>query len=151
MEGFSKYFTFEALTSTSHQSQLYRNREESRPFIKSGQRLSMLLEEIRELLGGRPIKVSSGFRGVTLNRSVGGSEKSKHLKFEAADVIPTHLSVEEAFNIIKKNKDDFTNLRRVIIEKVGGKEWLHIEAKTDQNEKQVFASIGEDRKYKVVG
>lgn len=150
MEGFSKYFTFEELTTTSHQAELYRNREEAKPFVLAGKRLSKLLESIRDLLGGRPVKITSGFRGATLNRKIGGAAKSKHLKFEAADIIPTHVSVEEAFERIKAARDDLPDLRRVIIEQIGGKEWLHIEVKMSPDEPQVFAIMTDTIKYKVV-
>ena len=150
MDSFSKFFTFEALTHTSHQAQLYRNREEAKQFINAGKRLSKLLESVREVLGNRPIKVTSGFRGETLNHSIGGATKSKHLKFEAADIVPTHIGVSEAFKILMDERDNLPDLRRVIIEKIGGKEWLHVEVKMEPNEKQVFALIGEDRKYKEV-
>jgi zinc D-Ala-D-Ala carboxypeptidase len=151
MEGFNKFFTFEQLTVTSHQSELYRNREESKPYLLAGKRLSKLLGSIREILGDKPIKVTSGFRGETLNRKVGGAKASKHLKFEAADIVPIHTDVQTAFNTIMKRRNELPDLRRVIIEKIGGKEWLHVEVKMDAKEDQVFASIGDDGKYRVIG
>lgn len=150
MEGFSKFFTFDDLTKTSHTNLLSKNREEAKAFILAGKRLSKLLESIRKLLGDKPIAVSSGFRGESLNKAVKGASKSKHLKFEAADIVPTSMSVTKAFETIQKEAKSLPDLRRVIIEKIGGKEWLHVEVKMDASEKQVFASIGDDGKYKVI-
>lgn len=44
-----------------------------------------LLEQVRKLLGGNAILVSSGFRGQALNAAVGGSKTSDHMRGEAAD------------------------------------------------------------------
>lgn len=43
------------------------------------------LDPIRELWG-KPIGVNSGFRSRELNRAVGGSSASQHLRGEAADI-----------------------------------------------------------------
>lgn len=44
-----------------------------------------LMEEVRKLLGGLPIIISSGYRSEALNRAVGGSRVSDHLRGEACD------------------------------------------------------------------
>jgi hypothetical protein len=43
------------------------------------------MEEVRRLLGERPISVSSGYRCPALNRAVGGSRTSAHLSGHAVD------------------------------------------------------------------
>ena len=43
------------------------------------------LEEVRTLLGNKPISINSGYRGPTLNRAVGGSSTSAHCLGFAAD------------------------------------------------------------------
>lgn len=47
--------------------------------------LAARLEQVRRLLGGLPITVSSGFRSPALNRAVGGAPNSAHLDGLAAD------------------------------------------------------------------
>lgn len=44
-----------------------------------------LMEEVRKLLGGKPIIVTSGYRGAALNKAIGGSRVSDHLRGEACD------------------------------------------------------------------
>ena len=44
-----------------------------------------LMEQIRTLLGNRPITISSGFRCVELNQAVGGSMTSEHMTGDACD------------------------------------------------------------------
>lgn len=43
-----------------------------------------VLEPVREHFG-KPIRISSGYRGPKLNRAIGGSRTSQHMKGEAAD------------------------------------------------------------------
>ena len=46
-----------------------------------------VLEPLRELLGGWPIHVNSGYRCADLNRLVRGSETSQHMRGQAADIV----------------------------------------------------------------
>lgn len=43
------------------------------------------LERVRDLLGGRPIVVSSGYRSAAVNRAAGGEKTSAHLSGWAID------------------------------------------------------------------
>ena len=49
--------------------------------------VALALEQIRELLGNRPIHVTSGFRCTEVNTRVGGAPDSAHLYGYAADFI----------------------------------------------------------------
>jgi hypothetical protein len=53
-------------------------------------RLRSLCEAVVEPLRRRfgPLRINSGFRCEKLNRAVGGSEKSQHMRGEAADLVP---------------------------------------------------------------
>lgn len=46
------------------------------------------LEELREALGNKPLRIISGLRCPAHNKAVGGIPKSKHVKGTAADVRP---------------------------------------------------------------
>jgi zinc D-Ala-D-Ala carboxypeptidase len=48
-------------------------------------RTANLLEQVRSLLGNRPIYVSSWYRSVRLNAAVGGAARSQHMTGCAAD------------------------------------------------------------------
>lgn len=135
--------------STRYPHAVEANRKEAMKFINAGKRLSKLMESIRLFLDV-PLKESSGFRGETLTKAGKFSSTSKHTKFEALDVVPIGMSVDDAFDLIKDNADKFHDLRRVIKEKLGGKEWLHIEVKMSPDEPQVFAIMTDTIKYKVV-
>lgn len=151
MEGFSKYFTFENMTnSISYPHTVEANRKEAMKYIRAGKRLSKMMESIRLFLDV-PMKESSGFRGKTLTKAGKFAEGSTHTKFEALDCVPIGMDVDEAFEKIKAERHLFPDLRRVILEKKGGKEWLHLEVKMMCDEPQVFAMITDTIKYKVVG
>lgn len=45
------------------------------------------LEELRALLGGRPIRINSGVRCAAHNRAVGGVRESLHVAGKAADIV----------------------------------------------------------------
>lgn len=49
------------------------------------QRLAELMEQVRDVLGGVPVLISSGYRSAALNAAVGGSATSAHLLGLAAD------------------------------------------------------------------
>lgn len=155
MQGFSEYFTFEALTKSDRYPHLVeQNRIEAKPFMLAGKRLSKMLESVRIFLGV-PIIDSSGFRGKTLTTAGKWSTTSKHTKFEAYDGIPKGMSVEDAFDLIVKNRDKFPDLRKVIIESVVIKgvlkKWLHMEVKMNADEPQTFWATNDGKNYTKVG
>lgn len=147
MERFSKYFTFENMTkSASYPETVEANRKEALEYIDSGIKLSMLLEKIRLFLG-IPLIETSGFRGKTLTEAGNFSKTSSHTRFEACDVVPKGMKAKEAFNRIKGHYDKFPELRKVILEQVNGKEWLHIEVKTKAEDKLAFYTTDDGRNY----
>jgi zinc D-Ala-D-Ala carboxypeptidase len=61
------------------------------PLSESATRFNALktmwqLEALRHALGDRPLSISSGFRSIPCNRSVGGASNSQHLYGNAADL-----------------------------------------------------------------
>ena len=50
-------------------------------------KMAALMEEVRKVLGSRPISVSSGYRSPAVNKAVGGSRTSDHLSGSACDFI----------------------------------------------------------------
>ena len=50
-------------------------------------RTAARMELVRTILGGKPILITSGYRSPPLNRAVGGSKTSAHMRGEAADFI----------------------------------------------------------------
>ncbi len=60
-----------------------------------------VLEPLREAYG-KPIDINSGYRCPALNRAVGGSRTSQHLKGQACDLVgATHGDLIKLFNLIQ--------------------------------------------------
>lgn len=139
-------FTFDELTSTSHNELLEANRESAKAFMKQLKYVAGTLEEIRAVLGV-PLRVTSGFRNNALNKAVGGSPTSGHTKGLCADIVPIGMTVTAGFEIILARKDECRSLKKCIIEKVRGSEWLHIETKTEVNQPQQFFTTTNGKSY----
>jgi hypothetical protein len=135
---YSPYFTFMELTdSTSHPELVEKNREDAIKYQNSGMKLSILLESIRHVLGDKPLKVDSGFRNEALNLAVGSKAiNSKHTLFEACDIVPSGMSIKEAFAaLMVAHKDGLLpDLRKVLQEG----SWLHCEVSTSVGDYRGF-------------
>ena len=142
----TEHFSFEELTSTSHDELLESNRKIAEGYTKQLKYVAGTLEEIRAVLGV-PLRVTSGFRSSQLNRLVGGSPTSGHTKGLCADVIPVGVDVVEAQKKIIANKDKCPSLKKCILEMVKGSEWLHVEAKTEANQPTQFFVTTNGRTY----
>ena len=143
----SKNFTFEELTnSTSHHELVGQNMIDARGYEKQLKYTASTLEEIRVVLGV-PMKITSGFRNVALNKAVGGSPTSGHTKGLCADFIPIGMDVNDAFELIQFNKDKCPSLKKCIYESVRGSKWLHIETKIEANQPQQFFTTTNGKSY----
>lgn len=96
MTQLSPHFTYEELTITSHR-QFDNTPTEHEKCIIDGKettvnavanlpRLAAFLEELKVVLGGKPIMINSGFRSEAVNNAVGSSNKSDHRRGCAADI-----------------------------------------------------------------
>lgn len=139
-------FTFNELTSTSHNELLEANRESANAFMKQLKYVAGTLEEIRAVLGV-PLRVTSGFRNNALNKAVGGSPTSGHAKGLCADFIPIGLDITDAFAMIQNSRDKCPSLKKCIFESIKGARWLHIEAKTEANQPTQFYTTTNGKNY----
>lgn len=121
----SKHFTLEELLVTEHKDLRPLQKEEVKPYMNNLYVLcNYILEPIRAYYG-KAITVTSGFRGNTLNKRVGGSLTSQHCLGEAADILVKSKTVDEVFEDIRKGKINIC-YRQLIKEKINGKFWIHI-------------------------
>lgn len=125
-----KYFTLKELTKTNHKIKNIPNQEQL-------ENIHYLVKEVldpaRAILG-HPITVSSGFRNPEVNRAVGGSSTSQHLKGEAADLTCYDNSV--LFDILKE-LDNYDQL----IWEYGTDEspaWVHVSTTKKINRKEIL-------------
>ena len=61
------------------------------------------LERVRAVLG-RPIHISSGYRGPAVNSAVGGSKTSAHLRGLAADIVVPGVSSLNVARLLQANR-----------------------------------------------
>lgn len=138
----SPHFTFEELTNTSHTEYLEKNRAYGRKNIVELKDHADFLEMVRDLLGC-PLIISSSVRCPELNKAVGGAKTSQHMKCEASDIIPVGMTVPEAFEKIYNSNLLYDQL---ILERSGGKEWVHISYVGYINRKEALVYDG--KRYK---
>jgi len=95
------HFTLEELTFTDHRE--FDNTPNDQE-LENLKRLSLFLEEVKKLLGGKAIMVNSAFRSEEVNRAVGSTDKSQHRLGCACDFrVPNMTPDEVVKEIINSN------------------------------------------------
>ena len=98
-----------------------------------------LFEPIRELLGGVPLKVNSGFRCTALNIAVRGVATSQHVKAQALDMFPKNMSVKDAFEKIEASNLVWDQL--ICEHDSKGSIWLHASITNGHNRRDVIPNL----------
>jgi zinc D-Ala-D-Ala carboxypeptidase len=75
-------FTLAELTITDHRE--FDNTPDEKS-LENLKRLAIFLEEVKTLLNGRAVMITSGYRSAPVNAAVGSKEKSQHRVGCAAD------------------------------------------------------------------
>jgi len=93
----SEHFTLEELTATSHRE--FDNTPNATE-IANLTRLAATLEQVKTLLGGKPVMINSGFRSKQVNDSVGSKDTSQHRIGCAADIRVPGMTPSEVVKAI---------------------------------------------------
>jgi len=106
----SEHFTLEELTHTDHRTLDNTPTEQEKCIIDGKEvlvnavanlpRLAAFLEEVKTVLGGKPIMVNSAFRSEAVNDAVGSSNKSDHRRGCAADIRVPGMTPDEVVRAI---------------------------------------------------
>jgi putative chitinase len=91
------HFTLEELTHTDHRT-LDNTPNETE--LANIQRLAEFLEELKTLLGGKPIMVNSAFRSKAVNDAVGSKDTSQHRIGCAADIRVPSMTPDEVVKAV---------------------------------------------------
>ena len=90
-------FTLEELTHTDHRE--FDNMPDADE-LANLYRLADFLEQVKVVLGGKPIMINSAFRCAEVNKAVGSSDKSQHRHGCAADIRVPGMTPDEVVTAI---------------------------------------------------
>lgn len=131
----SEHFTLYQLTRTDHADLQEENRHVTADETLRLTCVAELLEKCRAILGCE-LDIHSGRRYLELNKRVGGSDRSQHLKSEAADFSPAGPDSEESIvdawqRLVTAARSGALKFGQLIVEsdgvgREGRKFWIHI-------------------------
>ena len=93
----SPHFTLDELTHTDHRE---IDNSPTQDEISNLQQLANFLEEVKTVLGGKPIMISSGFRCKAFNDAVGSKDSSQHRTGFAADFRVPGMTPDEVVRAV---------------------------------------------------
>lgn len=113
----SANFTLEELTHTDHREfDNIPNEAETDNLI----RLANFLEEVKTVLGGKPVMINSAFRSKAINDAVGSSDKSQHRIGCAADIRVPSMTPDQVVRAVVASDLEFDQIIREF------DRWTHI-------------------------
>ena len=113
----SAHFTLDELTHTDHRDLDNTPNEHELENLK---RLAAFLEEVKTVLGGKPIMVNSAFRSKAVNDAVGSKDTSQHRVGCAADLRVPGMTPDEVVKAVIASKIGYDQVIREF------DRWTHI-------------------------
>ena len=117
------HFTLEELTHTDHRA---LDNTPNDAELENLKRLAEFLEQIKEVLGGKPIMVNSAFRSKAVNDAVGSKDTSQHRIGCAADIRVPAMTPDQVVRAIIASGLGFDQVIREFSDPVMGGGWTHI-------------------------
>ena len=130
----SDHFSLDEFTASQEATRHSISNTPSEKVVENLRMLAALLEQVRELLGGGAIRISSGFRSLALNRHIGSNDTSAHIRGWAADF--TCPSFGSPITVAKKIAESNLKFDQLICE---GNAWVHISC-DPQNRRQLLTA-----------
>lgn len=135
----TEHFTIEELSRSETATRKGIDNHIPHEYLPNAKRVAQTLEIIRAHFG--PVRVTSCYRGVELNRIIGGSNTSAHCRAMAADFeIEGHANIEVA-RWCAENIKDYDQ----VIYEFGPTGWVHI-GLADKPRRQQLTAIKEKGK-----
>jgi len=129
----SPHFTLEELTFTDHRE--FDNTPNDQE-LANLVRLADFLEQVKTLLGGKPIMINSAFRSEEVNRAVGSKDTSQHRHGCAADFRVPGMTPDEVVQAIMASDLEYDQCIREF------DRWTHISIpNTEDAEPRTMALI----------
>ena len=122
----SPHFSLEELTVTDHREFTNEPNDLEKNNLK---RLAELLEQVKRLLGDKPIMVNSGFRSKQVNDAVGSSDRSQHRVGAACDFRVPGMTPNEVVKAVIASDIPYDQIIREF------DRWTHISVPNEPNGK----------------
>ena len=122
----TEHFTLEELTVTDHRE---LNNEPSEYEKANLMRLAEFLEQVKTVLGGKPIMVNSAFRSEAVNNACGSKNTSQHRLGCAADLRVPGMTPDEVVKTIIASELQYDQIIREF------DRWTHISVPNSPNDK----------------
>ena len=122
----TEHFTLEELTVTDHRE---LNNEPSEYEKANLMRLAEFLEQVKTVLGGKPIMVNSAFRSEAVNNACGSKNTSQHRLGCAADLRVPGMTPDEVVKAIIGSDLQYDQIIREF------DRWTHISVPNSPNDK----------------
>ncbi len=147
----SKNFTLAELTKSNTATRLgISNTPDKEGIHKLRLLATELLQPLRNAVGA--LRVTSGYRSESLNKAIGGSNKSQHTKCEAVDlqfVKRGRMDNMKIFNAIINHAIEFD---QIILEFGGATadkdsdypDWIHVSWKVTGNRRQILVAYKDE-------
>jgi uncharacterized protein YcbK (DUF882 family) len=97
MTRLTEHFTLEELTVTDHREFDNTPNDVEKANLE---RIALFLEQVKEVLGGKPIMVNSAFRCKQVNDAVGSKDTSQHRIGCAADIRVPSMTPDEVVKAV---------------------------------------------------
>lgn len=107
------HLSLEGLTKTGKHQGI--NNEPPHELAGNALKLAEKLEQAMKIIG--VFDVNYAFRSLALNAACKGSDTSVHLEFLAADILPRGMSIEDAFNMLVRDRVFMSDVDQIIIER----------------------------------
>jgi hypothetical protein len=122
----SPHFSLEELTVTDHREFTNEPNDLEKNNLK---RLAELLEQVKRLLGDKPIMVNSAFRSKQVNDAVGSSDRSQHRVGAACDFRVPGMTPDEVVKAVIASDIPYDQIIREF------DRWTHISVPNEPNGK----------------
>ena len=132
----TEHFSLDELTASQEATRHNINNTPSAKVVENLRMLAALLEQVRELLGGNSIRISSGYRSLALNRHIGSSHTSAHIFGYAADF--TCPAFGTPLEVAKKIAESNLKFDQLICE---NNAWVHISCDPKNRRQLLTASF----------
>lgn len=121
----SPHFTLAELTASTAAQRLRLDNTPPPELLPRLVLVASMLEAIRAQLQA-PIIVTSGYRGLEVNRAVGGVSSSDHTRGHAADIVAPAYGTPYQIARTLAPLVSVLGIGQLILEGVGGKQWVHV-------------------------